>query len=411
MPPRPSGAPRSREAARRALILACWATTTLALLAADASAWWVAAAVVVGIGAQALTIVRDHASGRGLQSSAVLESKLAQLEERTRTISLLGRMSDRLQEGGVASDAREAVAEYGRKLFPHCAGALCTGSPPETSLNMVASWGEPSCALSFAPGDCSALRGQPSRGGDSSGSACRHVTHTEGASRGHLCVPVGAYRESFGVVCLDWPETPGDPDDPETAAFRRATAVAFADQVGIAIASRRLKDQLRAQALRDPLTELYNRRYLEEAFERELRRAARTASPLAVLMLDLDRFKEFNDTHGHAIGDELLCAFARELKRSVRASDVACRYGGEEFAVLLPDTDAEHAKRRAEQIREATRTLELAYGGVSIRGATVSIGVAVSPRHGVSADALLRAADAALYRAKAGGRDRIEAAP
>ena len=163
--------------------------------------------------------------------------------------------------------------------------------------------------------------------------------------------------------------------------------------------------------MRDGLTGLFNRRYLEESLAREIARCERRGQPLAVLMLDVDHFKAFNDRHGHAMGDAALSAFARLLKAKCRAEDIACRYGGEEFTLILPETDLDTALERAEDIRAEAALLRIGDPTGTMLGITVSIGVALMPQHGAVGVELMRAGDAALYRAKHQGRDRVAVAP
>ena len=167
-----------------------------------------------------------------------------------------------------------------------------------------------------------------------------------------------------------------------------------------------LQERLKEQAIRDPMTGLFNRRYLDTIVPHELARCEREKAPLCVMMIDLDHFKQVNDTYGHQGGDQVLKALASLLLDSVRASDVACRYGGEEFLLLLPNMSAEHAVTRAEQWRAAFEATTVNYGGTNIK-ATLSIGVALYPGEGASVDELTRCADLALYKAKAQGRNRV----
>ena len=162
-------------------------------------------------------------------------------------------------------------------------------------------------------------------------------------------------------------------------------------------------------AFRDPLTDLYNRRYLDDALERELQRARRQSYPVSVLVIDIDRFKDLNDRHGHQAGDEVLKAFASELHKSVRADDLACRWGGEEFVLVLPTMSLEAATERADALRVALAAATVRYREVSLT-ATVSMGVATYPGHGQGAQELLGAADNALYRAKSDGRNCVRVA-
>ena len=165
--------------------------------------------------------------------------------------------------------------------------------------------------------------------------------------------------------------------------------------------------ELQEQATTDPLTGVHNTRYLRELLPREMLRAKRKDSPLAAIMIDVDHFKGINDSLGHEAGDEVLKELGALLKKSIRGSDIACRYGGEEFAIILADATSEGARRRAEDIRAAVKRLELKHGGKPIGGLTVSLGVALFPYHADQATTLLREADEALYQAKDTGRDRV----
>jgi diguanylate cyclase (GGDEF)-like protein/PAS domain S-box-containing protein len=169
-------------------------------------------------------------------------------------------------------------------------------------------------------------------------------------------------------------------------------------------------ERLQHESIHDPLTGLYNRRYLEDVLERETRRAVRADHGLSVIMLDLDHFKRFNDTYGHGAGDVVLRETAALLVKSVRAEDIVCRYGGEEFVIILPMASFKTACARAERIRERVRELNLLYRGEAVGTITISAGVAGLPEHGIVPKELLHAADAALYRAKAEGRDRVAVA-
>jgi diguanylate cyclase (GGDEF)-like protein len=181
-------------------------------------------------------------------------------------------------------------------------------------------------------------------------------------------------------------------------------AQAFDD---MALALQQRDQELQEQAISDPLTGLYNRRYLSEFLPRELSRSGRNATPVAVMLIDLDHFKRVNDSFGHEAGDIVLRAVGNLLKSNVRGSDIACRYGGEEFALILPETGADSAVRRAEDIRRAIAALQLSHAGKPIGRVTASFGIALFPDQSHDTDDLLRVADVALYAAKAAGRDRV----
>jgi diguanylate cyclase (GGDEF)-like protein len=178
--------------------------------------------------------------------------------------------------------------------------------------------------------------------------------------------------------------------------------------MALALANIKLREILRDQAIRDPLTGLFNRRYLVETFERELARAQRHGDSLGVIMMDLDKFKNFNDTFGHDMGDRLLTAFGDFIRDIIRKEDVACRWGGEEFVLILPGASLNAGLARAEEIRSRAKELQIPTG-TPHRPVTLSLGVAVYPEHGSTTDELIKAADTALYRAKRGGRNRVMA--
>jgi diguanylate cyclase (GGDEF)-like protein len=220
-------------------------------------------------------------------------------------------------------------------------------------------------------------------------------------------VPLIAQGETLGVFHLR-PVPPTEAQTPPLAAVKDQLAVTVGEDLALALANLRLRETLRSQAIRDPLTGLFNRRYLEETMGRELNRVKRQGIPLGVIMMDLDHFKQYNDTFGHSAGDELLSALGILLKSLIRGEDIACRYGGEEFLLILPGASLEIALERAENVRQAVKEMHLHHQG--LKPATLSLGVAVFPDHGDTGLQLIQSADTALYRAKHAGRDRVMAA-
>lgn len=184
-------------------------------------------------------------------------------------------------------------------------------------------------------------------------------------------------------------------------------AKTLAEQAALALANLKLREVLRTQSVRDPLTNLYNRRYMEESLERELSRAVRKNSRLSLMLIDVDHFKQFNDMFGHDAGDVVLRSLGSLLQTQLRREDIVCRYGGEEFIVILPDASLDSARQRGEQLREATKELVTEFRGQALGRITLSIGVATFPQNGTTGAVLVEAADAALYQAKKEGRDRI----
>jgi diguanylate cyclase (GGDEF)-like protein len=225
---------------------------------------------------------------------------------------------------------------------------------------------------------------------------CQHLAATQSAT----CLPLVADGVAFGLIVI----LARDADS--AAPHVRDTLVAAVEQISAGLANLRLRESLRIQSLRDPLTGLYNRRFLHEALSRECHHARRHPDrPVALLLLDLDHFKRVNDTAGHAAGDALLQALSELLGRTFRGGDIACRFGGEEFAVLLTETPLDVALRRAEALRLTVRGLHARHGATVLEGLTVSIGVTAGAAEGLTPEQLLQEADAALYEAKARGRD------
>jgi diguanylate cyclase (GGDEF)-like protein len=184
-------------------------------------------------------------------------------------------------------------------------------------------------------------------------------------------------------------------------------AKTLAEHISLSLANLKLRETLRYQAIRDPLTGLFNRRYLQETLGREIHRAQRQETTLGVVMLDVDNFKIFNDTYGHEAGDRILAALGRYLRGCIRTEDIACRYGGEEFTLILPDVRPETLQERAETIRAGASNLEVLHQGKILGGITVSMGLSYFPKHGTVPETLLQAADAALYDAKRNGRNQV----
>jgi diguanylate cyclase (GGDEF)-like protein len=182
---------------------------------------------------------------------------------------------------------------------------------------------------------------------------------------------------------------------------------AVAQHAGLALANLKLRDSLRDQSIRDHLTGLYNRRFLEESLERELARAKRARNSFAVFMLDADYFKRFNDQFGHETGDAVLRTLGKTIKESCRRNDLPCRFGGEEFTVVLTDIGRQEATQWGERLLSKVRGLGLKSGEKDLGRIAISAGIALYPEHGEDIETLLQAADIALYEAKQSGRDRL----
>ncbi len=333
----------------------------------------------------------------------------SQLEQRNREISYLNEMGDLLQSCITVEETYRVIENSARNLFPEDSGALYLLNDAKNLVEAVALFGNhetDTIEHVFVPDRCWALRrGRTHAVQDvCNGLVCQHVGWAPGAGApcpGYICVPMVAQGETLGVLFL-W-TTSGD----QLTVSKQRLAVSVAEHVALAISSLRLRETLRRQAIRDPLTGLFNRRYMEESLERELRRAARKHTPIAVVMLDLDYFKRFNDTFGHEAGDAILRTFGQFLGDHIREGDIACRYGGEEFTLILPEATLDETRTRMDQLRNAFKQVHATSNGHSFSNLSVSLGIAIFPEHGHTGEALLRSADAALYRAKSEGRDRV----
>jgi diguanylate cyclase (GGDEF)-like protein/PAS domain S-box-containing protein len=336
-----------------------------------------------------------------------LEGSRSQSQDAAR----LSELVDILQSCQNAEEAYTITANALNGMLRSAVGALYITSPSRDVVEMVASWGNVlDTEKAFRPDDCWALRrGKIHRVKDpASPLRCAHASKS--LANGYVCVPLAAQGETLGVLYVENVSEPAGSaveTGPDQMGFLERQATAVGERISLALANLRLREVLRGQSIRDPLTGLFNRRFMEESLERELRRAIRGKQQVALLMLDIDHFKRFNDTFGHQAGDALLRALGNLLKESTRGQDVVCRYGGEEFALVLAGASLDASRKRAELLREEIKQLNVRHGGQLLGAVTLSVGIAVFPDNGDSAEHLLKAADGALYRAKEQGRDRI----
>ena len=212
-----------------------------------------------------------------------------------------------------------------------------------------------------------------------------------------------AQGEAIGILHLEKSSAEEGYQIQATASLAATVTEGFA----LALSNLKLRETLRSQAIRDDLTGLFNRRYMEETLERELHRVTRLGMTLGLAMMDLDHFKKYNDTFGHHAGDELLRALGRLIRTQVREDDIACRYGGEEFVIIMPGASLEVTLERTEQMRQCVKKLHELRPSQFLNPITISVGVAIFPDNGTAGHALIQAADTALYQAKKGGRDRV----
>jgi len=370
---------------------------------------------VVGVAGVARDISERKRSEEALRASnARLHELAGELRLRAQARAAMNELGNVLGACSTLEAGREALARLVETVFPEGAGRLYWLDADGATLRSSMQWGpSPGSPESVRTQDCRAARegrvhqlpsGRRAR-------ACAHLTRIPAA--GAVCAPLRVSGIVHGL--LYWEGcAPATGADEALAAERdsawRQWACSVAEYVGLALSNLALRQTLQIQARHDPLTDLFNRRYMEEALERELRRAERSRRPMGVIMADLDYFKRYNDALGHEAGDRLLVALAECLRAQVRAGDIVCRYGGEEFLIILPEASLELLTQRAEELRESVAHHLGRPGGADLPPVTMSMGVALYPLHAQHGDELVRAADEALYRAKRGGRNRVEIA-
>ncbi len=328
-----------------------------------------------------------------------------ELQWRDRQMQLMNEMNDMLQSCVTQEEAYRVITLTAKDLFPGHNGSLAILHSVDQHLEVAARWGvEEFMESTFLLEDCWALRrGQMHEVIEpQAGLQCNHFT--QAPQGGYFCLPLTVQGETLGVLSLidnavmEGKHPPG----------LKQLAVTISKTIKLSLSNLKLRDELREQAIHDPLTGLFNRRYLDETLSRELLMAQRRNASVCVVMLDIDGFKQFNDSFGHGPADEILREFGHVLQEHLRKSDISCRYGGDEFVLILPDSSIADTQERMEQIRIFVKGLQPLHHGAQMPDLiTLSAGIAAMPEHGTTEAELLRAADEAMYAAKQAGRDRI----
>lgn len=348
---------------------------------------------------------RARAEEQLTRANIELKNRADELERQAGEMQLFRRLGSGLR---ACADSPEAEAVIGKVLmsaFPHCSGAVYTMNNSRNLLHPTNSWGARADFRPFAPDDCCALRlGHVHVADGTQLVDCAHARHPE--QKFYVCAPLIAQGELLGTIFIQ-AKSLSDLGNVELVSDAPKLLQAIAERSSIALAGLKLRQELREAAIRDPLTGLFNRRYMEETLPRELARCARNNMPLTVLMADIDHFKSFNDEHGHDAGDLVLKQTGLLLKSFLRAEDIVCRIGGEEFLVILPGLDLECSIRRANELRVQFGSMRVSHRGVVMAPVTLSIGIANTAENGTSMDELLLAADHHLYAAKNSGRNNV----
>jgi len=343
-------------------------------------------------------------------ANAGLSNLVRKLEVKGAQETILAELRTFLQACSSAREIAPVIAHSMRRLFPNSDGALSLMSSSGTDFETAVRWGdaaEEPDETELSLDSCWALR----RGclhvvaDPKSGLICPHMRHL--AATAYVCMPLTANGKVLGLLHLRSRAAAPPAEAHEMIATLEGISSMLSEMLSLSISNLQMSETLLMQSIRDPLTGLFNRRYMEETLEREIYRAARNKKQFSVVMVDIDHFKTVNDLHGHAAGDLVLTELAALLRSQMRGGDIPCRYGGDELTLVLLESSLEDTVAWCRGLKEKIKKLKLGYLGREIGPIGLSLGVSVYPANGPKVDDLLQAADDALYRAKQEGRDRV----
>ncbi len=341
-----------------------------------------------------------EANKKLIETNQELLAKSEALLQKTHLIETLSELGELLPACTKYDEVYEVFSNYSQKLFPNFSGQLFLFTNGKCSLECVSCWGEKGSQtnLSFSPQDCWALlQNQVYTVQETKPKPrCNHIL----SKGGYICIPIIVGNETIGLITLTF--------DKEKLSYEEVTILArLASDLGITISNIRLRESLHELSIRDYLTGLYNRRYMEEMLQNEIIKAKRTDSRFGLIMFDIDNYKKFNDTYGHEAGDVVLTSLGQFLRDHFRESDIICRFGGEEFIIILREANEAETFEKAELLRNSVKKLPIKFGNQTLQELNISIGISVYPNHGKIGKDIIEAADEALYRAKKEGRDRL----
>lgn len=334
---------------------------------------------------------------------------VSELKSRTIELSQLSEMSKLIQSCQSIEESCSISAQYIQKFFPASQGALYLIDPLKDLAESVIMWGDSSTTdKTFKPLKCWAIRrNRPHQVDDSHPELlCGHITGSKAGC--YICLPIMTHGKTMGILHLNTaPEQDQQKSDSLFNEHKTQLAMAVAEDIAIALYNLKIRETLRQESIRDILTGLFNRRYMEESLKRELSRAEREKKPLGLIMFDIDLFKEFNELFGHDGGDALLRDLGSLLIKRTRGGDIVSRYGGDEVVIIFPSATLEDTRIQAEKLRKEVKDLQVYNLGKPLKQCTISIGVAAFPDHGLTSEAIFKSADNALYRAKDEGKDKV----
>lgn len=351
---------------------------------------------------RALNIARAEAEEAQRQATDVLNDERA----RQREAAQLAKLDEWLQSCKSLKELYEIVTAFMNQVLPATRGQLFIYSNSRDILELACAWNTSVHQDHITPDSCWALR----RGRnyvyepEEFCFTCDHVSEAASATRApgrYLCVPIMAHGDTVGMLHLEFMNDRVNPDVLDAVRFASRSG----EHISIAIANVKLRDELQDQSTRDPLTGLYNRRFFLDALRREINRAAGQQANFALVALDADKFKNFNDEHGHDAGDYVLEAIAERMRQIDQPGVVPCRIGGEEFSIILPNADRTRASTIVEELRATIAETKVRYMGGALPKVTISGGIAIYPTHGTQPQDLIKLSDTALYAAKKAGRN------
>lgn len=323
------------------------------------------------------------------------------LEKHEHEIELINQMNTMLQSCDGSNETYDIIRLTAKELFVGSSGGLSILNHDTNTLEVTTQWGNNQTLIpTFNIIDCWALRKAREHAFNypSDEVLCQHFKSQPKSS---ICLPLQDKNGIIGLLVLHASQ------NGVFTGYQLQLATGYSEVIQLALTNIKLRESLYDQSIHDPLTKLYNRRYLDEMLTRELQLAIRDKKSLCVTMIDIDHFKEFNDKNGHEAGDVVLQFISNILKEHFRETDIACRFGGEEFLLVLLNSNISGAYLRLECIREIIKESKIFYQGELLPFITISVGIAEAPLSGSTAKDIIRAADYALYSAKEGGRDRV----
>lgn len=339
-----------------------------------------------------------------------LKKSHEELTQYNNEMNLINQLNSYLQVCRTIDETYPIVSYYSEQIFPDCSGSLYLFHENKSLVESKAAWGTTpvKSALILPPDDCWSLRqGKKHTTLDNDERLrCKHVEH---GVMNYICEPIIAQGEMLGMLHIQFnaANTKTGTEKTNYIESRQRLIKITADNLALSLVSLKLREALQVQSVRDPLTSLFNRRHMEESLEREIHRCYRSKQGLGVIMADIDHFKKFNDTYGHDAGDVVLIAFANVLSNHFRSSDIVCRFGGEEFIIIMPETSKKDVLLRAEELCKLISKVENLYDGKLLPSVTASFGIAYLDGVVKDKNVLIKAADLALYEAKNAGRNRV----